>query len=209
MSLLTIVYNSTVNPLTGFTPCKLFFWREFILPVQLQIGCLPYSSEFKTKNEFVQNLETDVQDCFQLAREHLRRNVSRMKRNYDIRISQRSCEKGDLVYLKVLTWKIGHCKKLDSNIWVGPYSIIRMYNDLLFEIQGKPGTRSKLVHHDRIKPFLSDEIPNWLYQRTDSPFSREKAIVKPRRRQTKDFPKQDFRKTGFESKVGAPKVETG
>ena len=209
LSLLTMGYNSTVNPSTGFTPCKLFFGREFILPVQLQIGCLPYNSEYKTKNEFVQNLETDLQDCFQIAREHLRRNVSRMKRNYDTRISQRSYEKGDLVYLKDLTRKIGHCKKLDPNIWVGPYSIIRKYSDLLFEIQGKPGTRPKLVHHDRIKPFLSDEIPNWLYQRTDSPFSREKAIVKPRRRQTKVFPKQVFRETGFESKVEAPKVETG
>ena len=69
---------------------------------------------------------------------------TRLKRDYDTRISQHNYEVGDLVYCVDLTKSVGHCKKIDPNIWRGPFVIVRKFSDLLFEIQGKPGTRSKL-----------------------------------------------------------------
>ena len=87
-------FNFTVNPSTGYIPCKLFFGR----PVQLQIGCLPENADFSTYNEYAQNLEIKLQQSFQLVREQLKKNVSRMKRDYDTWISQHNYEVGDLVY---------------------------------------------------------------------------------------------------------------
>lgn len=39
---------------------------------------------------------------------------------------------------------------------------MRKLSDLLFEIQGKPGTKSKIVHHDRIKRYYSKSLPEWI-----------------------------------------------
>ena len=108
LSLLTMGYNSTVNP---STPCMLFFGRKYLLPVLLQIGCLPESPGSSTYNEYAQNLEIKLQQSFQLVRKQVKKNVSRMKRDYDTRISQHNNEEGDIVYCMDLTKTVGHCKK--------------------------------------------------------------------------------------------------
>ena len=48
LPLLTLAFNSTVHASTGFTPYKLMFSRDCILPIQLQIGCLPSDLSCKT-----------------------------------------------------------------------------------------------------------------------------------------------------------------
>ena len=104
-----------------------------------------------------------------------------MKRDYDTRISQHNYEVGDLVYCIDLTKTVGHCMKIDPNIWQGLYIIARKFSGLLFEIQGKPGTRSKIVHHDRIKRYHSDFLPNWLHHKTGSfPETSCKGKIKKR-----------------------------
>ena len=63
-------------------------------------------------------------------RKQLRKNVSRMKRNSDTRISQHNNEVGDLVYCMDLTKTVGHCKKIDPGICQGPFDIVRKFSDL-------------------------------------------------------------------------------
>ena len=54
---------------------------------------------------------------------------------------------------------VGRSKKIDPDIWKGPFKIIRKISDLLFELKGKPGTKVKIVHHDRLKPYVSRQTP--------------------------------------------------
>ena len=90
-----------------------------------------------------------------------------MKRNYDTRISQNTYKVNDLVYCLDQTKVKGCCKKIDPQIWKGPFVIEKKYSDLLFEVHGKPGSRSKLVHHDRLKPYRSESLPDWLIHKLD------------------------------------------
>ena len=91
-----------------------------------------------------------------------------MKRDYDTRISQNNYNVGDLVYCLDKTKTIGHCKKIDPQIWQGSFTVERKFSDLLFEIRGKPGTRKKIVHHDRLKRYHADSLPYWLSSKSDS-----------------------------------------
>lgn len=181
LPLLTMAYRATVHSLTGFTPNKLMFGCECILPVQLQVGCIPPSSTCETYNEYVNDLQIKQEQIFQLVRENLKKSVSRMKRDYDTRISQNNYNVGDLVYCLDQTKIKGRCKKIEPQLWRGPCIITKKLSDLLFEIQGKPGTRSKIVH--RIKKFYSKSLPEWIISKS-GPFPQ---ASEPRGKDRKSF----------------------
>ena len=66
-------------------------------------------------------------------RENLnKKTASRMKRNYDICINQNNYNVGDLVYCLDKTKAIGQCKKIDPQIWKGPFVVERKFTDLFF-----------------------------------------------------------------------------
>ena len=80
---------------------------------------------------------------------------------------QNTYKVNDLVYCLDQTKVKGRCKKIDRQIWKGPFVIGKKYSDLLFEVHGKPGSRSKLVHHDRLKPYRSESLPDWLMHKLE------------------------------------------
>ena len=48
-------------------------------------------------------------------------------------------------------------------VWKGPDGvIIRKFNDLVFEVRMNQKGKSKTLHHDRLKPYASAKIPNWM-----------------------------------------------
>ena len=61
---------------------------------------------------------------------------------------------------------------------------MRKFSDLLFEIQGKPGSKSKLVHHDRLKSYHADVLPDWLHLKTGS-FPKKTNECKTKKQATK------------------------
>lgn len=81
-----------------------------------------------------------------------------------------------------LTKTVGHCKKFDPGIWQGPFIIVRKFSDLVFEIQGKSGSKSKLVHHERLKSYHADVLPDWLHLKTGSFPKKTNECKKPRNR---------------------------
>ena len=40
--------------------------------------------------------------------------------------------------------------------------ITRKLSDLLYQIKDGQQKRSKVLHHDRLKPFVSDDVPMWV-----------------------------------------------
>ena len=143
------------------------FSRDCILPIQLQIGCLPSDPSCKPYNEYVLQLQEKQEQLFGLVMETLKHSVSAMKQNYDTRISQKTYNVDDLVYCLDQTKVKGRCKKIDPRIWKGPFFIGKKYSDLLFEVHRKPGSRRKLVHHGRLKPYRSEFLPDWLTHKLD------------------------------------------
>ena len=62
---------------------------------------------------------------------------------------------------------MGRCKKIKKQLWQGRFITTKKLNDLFFEI----GTRSKIVHHDRIKKFHPKSLPEWIISKS-GPFPK-------------------------------------
>ncbi len=40
--------------------------------------------------------------------------------------------------------------------------VVRKISDLLFEVKGAPKAKTKILHHDRLKLFCGQSIPQWV-----------------------------------------------
>ena len=58
------------------------------------------------------------------------------------------------------TRKKGHSAKLQFR-WKGPYLVVGLVTDFVYEIQQSPRSSKQTVHQDRLKLFHGD-FPNWL-----------------------------------------------
>ena len=161
LPIVTSAYRSSIHESTKFTPNMLMFGREFNLPVDFLVGCPRYSQESNT-HDFVINLKEKFVKIYQIARSNIGRSSERQKRDYDTRISENAYKIGDLVYCLDSSKVVGKSPKLKAEIWKGPYVITRKISDLLFEITGPPKTRAKIIHHDRLKQYQCDIIPQWV-----------------------------------------------
>ena len=89
-----------------------------------------------------------------------------MKRDYDLRILQRSYEEGDLVYLLDTASVKGKCKKLCSP-WKGPAVITCKISGSLFRVKLKNAIF--VVNHDRLKPCKDRQVPRWVKHWRENP----------------------------------------
>ena len=169
LNLLTAAYRSSVHETTGFSPNYLMLGREVKTPLEVTLGLranpLPRSHE-----EYVVNLQEQLSEAYELAREYIGKSAERQKRDHDVRVAYNSFECGDLVYCLDTTRKKGLSPKLNSEKWQGPFVVTRKLNDLLFEIR-QNRSRMKIVHHDRLKPYLSNDLPQW------APKLREQVLL--------------------------------
>ena len=39
--------------------------------------------------------------------------------------------------------------------------VVGVLNDVLFRIQSGPKAKSVIVHHDKLKPYLGEDKPDW------------------------------------------------
>ena len=71
---------------------------------------------------------------------------------------------GDAVYLYNPSRKKGVSPKLQS-FWEGPYLIIEKLSDLVYKIQSAPSAKTRIIHHDRLKPCF-EKVDSWLKNET-------------------------------------------
>ena len=94
------------------------------------------------------------------ARKQLGKNANRQKKYYDIKTSERTFERGDFVWLFCPRKKVGISHKL-QRFSTGPYLIVEKVGDVLYRIQASKGSKSKVVHFDRLKAYHGNEIIDW------------------------------------------------
>ena len=160
LPLVTSAYRSSVHETTGYTPNYLMFGREVNLPVQFLVGVAP-NHTLQSHPEYVSNLQDKFTKVYNSVRKSLKMNAIRQKRDYDTRLAQKNYNEADMVYCLDSTKVVGKSPKLKSQVWKGPYIIVRKISDILFEIKGSLKGKSKIIHHDRIKPYLSNVVPQW------------------------------------------------
>jgi hypothetical protein len=155
LPLLMAAYRSTVHPATGYTPNMMMLGREVHLPVDI-IFPIPQMAVPENAVEYVSELRSRLERCYHFGRQHLKQASERQKRNYDTRIKEASYKPGDLVY------RLNPNKKKLEIPWMGPYVITKKLSDVVYRMVNKK--RSMVIHHDQLKPYTAQVIPNWAHK---------------------------------------------
>ena len=164
LSLLTSAYRSTIHEATGFSPNFLMLGREVRTPIEVSLGIdRPDDDHDHTSpHDHAVDIVATMTEASRIAREHISDAQERQKKNYDARLSINNFRAGDLVYYLDSTKRKGLSPKLNPHKWIGPCVIITRLSDLVFELRSKQTGKTKVLHHDRLKPYTSAEVPSWV-----------------------------------------------
>ena len=71
---------------------------------------------------------------------------------------------GDSVWLHNILRKKGKNPKLDCP-WEGPYLVVPKLSDVTYQIQRSRRAKPKVIHVDRLKPYLGPALESWIAER--------------------------------------------
>jgi len=159
--LLMMAYRSAVHETTGVSPCQMMFGREINLPVDLVFG-KPVNDYDSTKStiDYAYELETVLNEIHDYARSKINLASNSMKKIYDHKIHKNQFNVGDAVWYYQYHRKVGLNPKLQRP-WHGPYVVVKRLNDVLYRIKLSSKAKAKVVHHDKLKPYVGDNQPPW------------------------------------------------
>ena len=154
----TFAYNTSVHESTKETPFALFMGRIPRLPVDVTCG-----AESQSPASLVLS-EEKKRDIHQKVSAAISAAAARRADRQAKRANTVSYQVGDFVWLHNPAKKVGRSPKL-RRPWEGPYQVIAVLSDCTLRIQlaqGGSRRRSKVVHHDRLKPgfYREDEAYN-------------------------------------------------
>ncbi|CAG2219638.1 unnamed protein product [Mytilus edulis] len=166
LSVAMMAYRTSVHESTGFSPSMLMFGREIELPIDLIYGPHPQTENITDcSNEYLEKLQSNIFRVHNLARDKMIASSDRQKRQYDHKINARKYSVGDAVWVFNPTKTKGKSPKLQCQ-WTGPFLIIEAYTDLIYKVKSSPNSRDRVLHHDRLKPFIGN-FNNWLQKSKD------------------------------------------
>ena len=157
LPLLMMAYRSSVHESTGMSPCSMMLGREITLPVDILYGTPEKDNEVPS-SQYVQDLKTCLEFIHDFARENLKLSGQSMKKHYDHKTCHKLYDVGNPVWCYVE--KQGIARKLGKS-WHGPFIVTHKLNDILYRIQETPKSKSKVVHHDKLKLYTGDNAPTW------------------------------------------------
>ena len=157
--LLMLAYRASIHETTGVSPAMMMFGRELTLPVDMTLG-RPIREDRLCATEHAYQLEEKLLEIHDFARKHLNISSESMKRRYDVKIHKVPYQVNDAVWYYYPKRKVGFNVKLQRP-WKGPYRVVERLNDVLFRIQSGPKAKPIVVHHDKLKPYLGEDKPDW------------------------------------------------
>ena len=157
--LLMMAYRSSVHDTTKCTPCSMMLGREIRLPIDLALG-LPETRHSKCEADYAYELEKQLIKIHDTARKHIQICSDGMKRYYDRNKNFTEYSIGDAVWYICPVRKPGISPKMIRD-WKGPYIITEKFGDVLYKIQLSPRRKPKVVHYDKLKPYLGENKPLW------------------------------------------------
>ncbi|GFT20428.1 hypothetical protein TNCV_4964311 [Trichonephila clavipes] len=145
-----LAYRSAVHETTGYSPSQMLFGRDLRLPCDLLFGRPPDTPS--SPEEYVQNLQARFEDVHHLARERINLRTEKMKTRYDTKATGHQFKEGDKVWFYNPTRRKGLSPKLQSH-WDGPYTILKIINDVVIRIRKSTNSKPRVVHYDRLAPY--------------------------------------------------------
>ena len=153
-------YNNAQHASTGFTPHMLMFGHESYHVASVLYGN-PNHKSYSNYGEFMQEKLKAINAAHTLARQNMTKSYETQKRNYDVKINQTAYKIGDPVWLLNEQRVTGVSPKL-QNVWVGPFPILEKLNELNYKIQYNKKGDTRIIHHNKIKMFIGEQMPTWV-----------------------------------------------
>ncbi|MEW8548469.1 MAG: reverse transcriptase domain-containing protein, partial [Candidatus Thiodiazotropha sp.] len=152
-------YRTSVQSTTGYSPFRLVYGREAMLPVDIMFG--GSKERFSTQNQFVVQQEELLETGFEKVRSHVKAEQKRQKYYYD-RKGHSSGQKakyevGDWVRVYNPSTKKGLVKKL-RRCYTGPYRVIKVITDVVYRVQKVQGRQRIVVHYNRLKDASEEKL---------------------------------------------------
>jgi len=144
----TFVFNTTPHSSTGFTPHELLFGRKPNIPGILQRE--PPEIRYNY-NSYVQELQSRLLSCYEVARSNLKAKKERSKEYYDKNTNVPLFAAGEKVLLHDEKVRRGRSSKL-SPPYICPYEIISV-DGMKINLQ-LPRNKTLKVHANRLKLFF-------------------------------------------------------
>ena len=150
-----MAYNSTEHAATTECPSKVHLGR--LLNTPLDVMTSPHEEFQRTyATDYVRKLEGQIQRTYTTIREHLGKASQRNKRYYDRKHHLNCFKRGDLVLMKTMVKQVGKSPKIMDR-YEGPFVVIDKISDLTYRIKENVHKRAKIIHHDRLKPYVPRE----------------------------------------------------
>lgn len=161
LPLVMMAYRASMQESTGFTPNQLMLGREVSLPLTALVATpAEEDGEAVGYDQYVEHTQAISRKAHEVARRHLRKSATHQKQSYDQKAGKSALCKGQPVWLWDPSRKRGVCPKLTSS-WKGPFVVIDKIDDLLYKIQKNPRANPKVVHLNRLKPYVGNQAPKW------------------------------------------------
>lgn len=152
----------------------LMLGREIEVPLDVMTEPTPDTPPLAT--EYALALQQRLAGAHEVARRHLGKAAERQKRNYDKRVSSKPFRVGDSVWLHNIRRKKGRNPKLDCP-WEGPYLVVSVLSDVTYRIQRSRRAKPKVIHADRLKPYLGPALKSWIVERKGTVMPVESHVV--------------------------------
>ena len=129
-------------------------------------------------DDYVQKMDVENRQAFQIAREVMKRSVLIQKKYYDRKTHLIKHKVGDAVMVRNMPRPEAGTAKFHDK-YIGPYYIVDVLSDVNFRICDKPDGKTKVIHHDRLKPIEQREKPDltWVYEQSRT-LQRRRAAEK-------------------------------
>jgi hypothetical protein len=153
-----MAYRASPQTSTHMSPNMMVFGREIRLPLSAVIP-RPDDVDHTSSREpegYLQELKTVLQQAHEVARTNLKKSAVYQKKQYDVKATRRSLQKGQAVWLHDPTRRKGVCHKLTSK-WKGPYVISRKIDDTTYLVRKSKNQLPKAYHMDRLQPYRGPE----------------------------------------------------
>ena len=159
---LMMAYRNSRHESLGFSPTEMVFGKKIALPLEAFTPKTPNDKEFNAP-EFVQQIRRNLRKSHEIAMINLQKAFDYEQKSYLNRLKPNQYKLKDSVMYWQPTFKRGECPKLLS-FWQGPFYVVEILSDVVYRIQKDAKCKSRIVHHNQIKPYFSREEVNniWL-----------------------------------------------
>lgn len=162
--LLLMAYRSAEHTATKISPSRMMLGREMKLPIDVWAG-RPEGTDLLPGNPlYAQKLQEKMDEVHMFARDNLKISSAAMKRRYDMKAAAVKYDVGSGVWLHNPQRKKGRSPKL-SRSWEGPYVVVKQINDVVVRIKKGPQAKPKVVHINRLKPYVGEESFGWFMEK--------------------------------------------